>query len=170
MLEVSRTAWFGPVYDPDDLQSEATSPDAKSGRSNYSISTRTKGGQSVLTVLMQQPSFMPKSKPKLFARRHLGSHSCGSRAIFRPPRTSFEPQRSYLDFITKHDFSIKIMPKVFAFPNAPHVKTADTWDLSSLCESDARWEELFQKLDKQIARYEKFRGKLGGRQSPGGAA
>ena len=30
-----------------------------------------------------------------------------------------------------------------------------------MCESDAQWEEQFQKLDKQIAGFAKFRGKLG---------
>jgi oligoendopeptidase F len=53
------------------------------------------------------------------------------------------------------------MPKILRLPKRSAVKPADTWDLSPLCESDAQWEELFKKLDKQIAGYEKFRGKLG---------
>jgi oligoendopeptidase F len=53
------------------------------------------------------------------------------------------------------------MPKVLRLPKRSAVKPADTWDLAPLCESDAQWEELFKKLDKQIAGYEKFRGKLG---------
>jgi len=53
------------------------------------------------------------------------------------------------------------MAKVLRLPKRSEVKAADTWDLSSLCETDAQLEELFQKLDKQIAGYEKFRGKLG---------
>jgi oligoendopeptidase F len=53
------------------------------------------------------------------------------------------------------------MPKVVRLPQRSEVKTADTWDLSSLCESDAQWEDLFKKLDKQIPGYEKYRGKLG---------
>ena len=53
------------------------------------------------------------------------------------------------------------MPKVLLLPKRADVKVADTWDLCALCESDAQWEELFQRLDKQIAGYEKFRGKLG---------
>ena len=53
------------------------------------------------------------------------------------------------------------MPKVLRLPPRSAVKPADTWDLSSLCTTDAQWEELFQKLDKQIAGFEKFRGKLG---------
>jgi oligoendopeptidase F len=53
------------------------------------------------------------------------------------------------------------MPKVLRLPTRKEVKPADTWDLSPLCESDAQWETLFQKLDKQIAGFERFRGKLG---------
>src|SRR3954453_23499362 len=53
------------------------------------------------------------------------------------------------------------MPKVLRLPKRSDVKAADTWDLAAMCETDAQWETLFQKLDKQIATYEKFRGKLG---------
>ena len=53
------------------------------------------------------------------------------------------------------------MPKVLRLPKRTQVKPADTWDLAPLCETDAQWETLFQKLDKQIAGYERFRGKLG---------
>src|SRR5437773_2168933 len=53
------------------------------------------------------------------------------------------------------------MPKVLRLPNRSAVKPADTWDLAPLCETDAQWEALFQKLDKQIAGYGRFRGKLG---------
>ncbi|HEY2415114.1 MAG TPA: oligoendopeptidase F [Pirellulaceae bacterium] len=53
------------------------------------------------------------------------------------------------------------MPKVLRLPKRSEVKAADTWDLSSLCQTDAQWDELFRKLDKQIAGYEKYRGKLG---------
>jgi oligoendopeptidase F len=53
------------------------------------------------------------------------------------------------------------MPKVLRLPSRSAVKIADTWDLAPLCESDVQWEELFKKLDRQIAGYEKFRGKLG---------
>src|SRR5690242_4490677 len=52
------------------------------------------------------------------------------------------------------------MPKVLRLPKRSEVKADDTWDLSPLCETDAQWDELFQKLDKQIPGYEKFRGKL----------
>lgn len=52
------------------------------------------------------------------------------------------------------------MPKVLRLPSRSAVKIADTWDLAPLSESDSQWEELFKKLDKQIAGYEKFRGKL----------
>ncbi|MBW8885079.1 MAG: oligoendopeptidase F, partial [Planctomycetia bacterium] len=30
-----------------------------------------------------------------------------------------------------------------------------------MCESDAQWDKLFQQLDREIAGYERFRGKLG---------
>lgn len=53
------------------------------------------------------------------------------------------------------------MAKVLKLPSRSQVQAADTWDLGPLCETDAQWEQLFQKLDKQIAGYEKFRGKLG---------
>jgi oligoendopeptidase F len=53
------------------------------------------------------------------------------------------------------------MPKVLRLPARNKVKPTDTWDLAPLCESDAQWEEMFQKLDKMIAGYAKFRGKLG---------
>src|SRR5262245_55911893 len=53
------------------------------------------------------------------------------------------------------------MPSVLRLPKRSAVKTSDTWDLAPLCESDQQWDELFQKLDKQIAGFAKFRGKLG---------
>jgi oligoendopeptidase F len=53
------------------------------------------------------------------------------------------------------------MPKVLRLPKRSAVKTPDTWDLAPLCASDGQWEELFQKLNQQIAGFEKFRGKLG---------
>jgi oligoendopeptidase F len=52
------------------------------------------------------------------------------------------------------------MSKVLRLPKRSGVKAADTWDLSPMCESDAQWEEMFAKLDKQIAGFAKFRGKL----------
>src|SRR6478609_9624697 len=53
------------------------------------------------------------------------------------------------------------MPNVLRLPPRSKVKAADTWDLAPMCESDAQWDELFQQLDKQIAGYERFKGKLG---------
>jgi oligoendopeptidase F len=53
------------------------------------------------------------------------------------------------------------MPKVLRLPKRSDVKAVDTWDLTAMCETDTQWESLFQKLDKQIAGYDKFRGKLG---------
>ena len=37
----------------------------------------------------------------------------------------------------------------------------DTWDLASLFADDAAWEEAFQRYERRIKGYEKFRGKLG---------
>ncbi|MCO6046501.1 oligoendopeptidase F [Aeoliella sp. ICT_H6.2] len=46
-------------------------------------------------------------------------------------------------------------------PLRSKVKTADTWDLSTLFASDEEWETAFTKWQKQIQKYEKFRGTLG---------
>ena len=53
------------------------------------------------------------------------------------------------------------MSKILRLPKRSKVKTADTWDLSSLCASDEEWEKEFVKLDKLIPGFEKFKGKLG---------
>ncbi|HEX5104968.1 MAG TPA: M3 family oligoendopeptidase, partial [Pirellulaceae bacterium] len=53
------------------------------------------------------------------------------------------------------------MAVVLRLPPRANVKLEDTWDLSPMCENDASWEREFQKLDKMIAGFEKFRGKLG---------
>ena len=53
------------------------------------------------------------------------------------------------------------MAKVLRLPPRSAVKAADTWDLSSLCTSDADWEQNFQKLEKMVGGYAKYRGKLG---------
>ena len=53
------------------------------------------------------------------------------------------------------------MSKILRLPKRSKVKTADTWDLSSLCASDEEWEKEFAKLDKLIPGFEKFKGKLG---------
>lgn len=53
------------------------------------------------------------------------------------------------------------MSKIVRLPKRSKVKTADTWDLSSLCASDEAWEKEFTRLDKLIAGFEKFKGKLG---------
>ncbi len=45
-------------------------------------------------------------------------------------------------------------------PARRQVKPADTWDLSSLFESDDAWERAFTEWEKQIPRYEQFRGTL----------
>jgi oligoendopeptidase F len=46
-------------------------------------------------------------------------------------------------------------------PPRSNVKTADTWDLGSLFASDDEWEAAFMSWQKQIAKYESFRGTLG---------
>lgn len=51
------------------------------------------------------------------------------------------------------------MPKTL--PKRSQVKTADTWDLSSLFESDEAWETAFKKWEKKIPGFAKFEGKLG---------
>lgn len=50
------------------------------------------------------------------------------------------------------------MPKTL--PKRSQVKTADTWDLSSLYVDDDAWEAAFKKFEKLVGGYEKFRGKL----------
>jgi oligoendopeptidase F len=50
--------------------------------------------------------------------------------------------------------------KVIRFPKRSAVKSTDTWDLSTLCDSDAAWETEFKKLDKLVPGYSKFQGKL----------
>jgi oligoendopeptidase F len=53
------------------------------------------------------------------------------------------------------------MAAVLRLPPRAKVKVENTWDLSPMYESDAAWEREFQKLDKLIAGFGKFRGKLG---------
>lgn len=53
------------------------------------------------------------------------------------------------------------MAKSKSQPKRSEVKAADTWDLTPLCKSDAEWEKGYRKLEKMIAGFEDFRGKLG---------
>lgn len=53
------------------------------------------------------------------------------------------------------------MSKVKTLPVRAKVKTADTWDLSSLFASDAAWEKSLKRFESQIDGYQAFRGKLG---------
>lgn len=53
------------------------------------------------------------------------------------------------------------MNKIVRLPKRKDVKTADTWDLSTLCASDEAWEVDFKKLEKMISGFAKFKGKLG---------
>jgi oligoendopeptidase F len=53
------------------------------------------------------------------------------------------------------------MSKSISLPPRSKVKVADTWDLSSLFKSDADWEKTFTAWEKKIARFAKFKGKLG---------
>ena len=45
-------------------------------------------------------------------------------------------------------------------PSRSQIKQEDTWDLTTLFDNDASWETAFQKLDKKIRGFEKFRGTL----------
>ncbi len=54
-----------------------------------------------------------------------------------------------------------MIAKVKSLPPRSKVKTEDTWDLESLFASDTAWETAFKKWEKQIDRYEDYRGKLG---------
>jgi oligoendopeptidase F len=51
------------------------------------------------------------------------------------------------------------MPKTL--PKRSQVKPADTWDLSSLFESDEAWEAAFKKWEKKIPSFARFQGTLG---------
>ena len=53
------------------------------------------------------------------------------------------------------------MTKVKRLPQRSQVKAADTWDLSSLYPDDAAWEKAFKRMEREIGKYEQFRGKLG---------
>ncbi len=48
-----------------------------------------------------------------------------------------------------------------AASRTPRSSPADTWDLSSLFATDEAWEEAFQRYERQIPGYEKYRGTLG---------
>ncbi|ADB19396.1 oligoendopeptidase F [Pirellula staleyi DSM 6068] len=53
------------------------------------------------------------------------------------------------------------MNKIVRLPKRSDVKTADTWDLSSLSANDETWEIEFKKMEKMISGFAKFKGKLG---------
>lgn len=53
------------------------------------------------------------------------------------------------------------MAKVQKLKPRSEVAVGDTWDLTSLFESDQAWDETFSKCEKKLAKYETFRGKLG---------
>jgi oligoendopeptidase F len=53
------------------------------------------------------------------------------------------------------------MPKTTKLPARSQLKSADTWDLSSLFGSDDDWERAFAAWETQIPQYEKYRGTLG---------
>lgn len=52
------------------------------------------------------------------------------------------------------------MSQVKKLPRRNRIKTADTWDLSSLFADDAAWEGSFRTLQRRIGGYEKHRGRL----------
>ncbi len=53
------------------------------------------------------------------------------------------------------------MPKAKTIPPRNKVRSADTWDLTKLCKSDAAWERGYKQLEGMVPRFEGFRGKLG---------
>lgn len=53
------------------------------------------------------------------------------------------------------------MAKLKSLPRRTQVKTADTWDLSSLFADDAAWEAAFTKWEKRIGDFARHRGNLG---------
>ncbi len=55
----------------------------------------------------------------------------------------------------------KTKTKSKSLPARRDVKPADTWDLASLYPDDGSWEKAFAKWEKQIPKYEQFRGTLG---------
>lgn len=52
------------------------------------------------------------------------------------------------------------MSKVKSLPARSKVKVGDTWDLSSLFDSDDEWEKAFKRFEKQVPKFEQHRGKL----------
>ena len=54
------------------------------------------------------------------------------------------------------------MSSIQQLPQRSKVKTADTWDLSSLFAADEAWERAFTAWEKRIAGYAKFQGALSG--------
>ena len=64
------------------------------------------------------------------------------------------------------------MSKMQRLPKRDQVPAEDTWDLASLFDDDAAWEAAFERYERRIKGYEKYRGKLGdsaddARQVPG---
>lgn len=53
------------------------------------------------------------------------------------------------------------MSKTKKLPARSQVKAEDTWDLASLFKNDAEWERAFTAWEKQIPKFENFRGTLG---------
>ncbi len=53
------------------------------------------------------------------------------------------------------------MSKTKRLPTRDEIKAVDAWDLASLFADDAAWEKAFQRYERQIKGYEKFRGVLG---------
>jgi oligoendopeptidase F len=45
-------------------------------------------------------------------------------------------------------------------PERSRVKASDTWDLASLFPTDDAWETAFKKLQRDVKKYDKFRGQL----------
>jgi oligoendopeptidase F len=48
-----------------------------------------------------------------------------------------------------------------SIPERKDIKAEDKWDLSRMFKSEKEWEALYKEIEKKIAEYEKFRGRLG---------
>lgn len=48
-----------------------------------------------------------------------------------------------------------------SIPERKDIKAEDKWDLSPMFKSEEEWEALYKEIEKKIAEYEKFRGRLG---------
>ena len=52
-------------------------------------------------------------------------------------------------------------PAVKTLPARKDVTAADTWDLASLCRSDADWEQALEAWERRIPEFASYAGTLG---------